>query len=331
MNKAKDIYVDPSNAKMGWPEFWRIIQRKLKSQGYKRSTLMVYRQVLRNVARYTHARPGEISRSQLRAYLRSQAGQRKSASWIAMNISILRTCFDKMCGMELLHNTPGPRRNYSLSYILTSNELKQLLNASGCPRNTLIVMLLYGCGLKPGELTELKWGDFDLDANSLKIRGARERRVVIPMSIREVLNEGQKTCHADQFIFTGRSGQKAIALRTVNRIIQDIAAMAGISKPVTAMTLRYTYAVHQLQAGINIREVQENLGLTTIDALVHLAIHYARRQPGDQPTVEPEKAMPQLKTAGLWSFVKPVDAVRYFRQWMKSYIWGGFQTARSSG
>ncbi|MDX2451672.1 hypothetical protein, partial [Desulfosarcina sp.] len=62
----------------------------------------------------------------------------------------------------------GPRRPRSLPLFLPVEDVSKLLSATSSPRDALLLSLLYGCGLKPGEAIALRWGAFDPDAGLLK-------------------------------------------------------------------------------------------------------------------------------------------------------------------
>lgn len=75
-----------------------------------------------------------------------------------------------------------------------------------------------------------------------------------------LIKEGKLSCQRDDYLFQGRAKGNPISLRTANLVFQRSAQRAGLASRYSCMTLRHSYAVHALQSGVNIREVQMTLG-----------------------------------------------------------------------
>ena len=93
-----------------------------------------------------------------------------------MNISVLRTVFDKLGGQELMEGIRTPKRGWQLPVILSESEVAQVLGAAPTLRDQLLLGLMYGCLLKVGEACSLRWGDFDVAAGAVRVRGVRGAR-----------------------------------------------------------------------------------------------------------------------------------------------------------
>ncbi len=240
-----------------WPGFWAELQQVLKDSGYQRSSRMLYRSVLRGLARSARLPPCHLSADHIDAYIKLLARRRCSAHWLAMNISALRQMFDRCCGTSFLTFRTGPRRPFRLPGILSREELSSLMQSASCPRDALLLGLLYGCGLKPSQLLALHWGDFDPDRQILCLE---HRELPLPKALLPLIKAGCTQADAGSGIFTGSRFDQTMDARSLSRIVQITALRAGLIRPVTAMTLRHSFAVHQLQAGVSIRELQEILG-----------------------------------------------------------------------
>ena len=136
-----------------------------------------------------------------------------------MNISVLRTVFDKLGGQAITTRLRTPKRPQPLPHILSPGEARRLLAAAATTRDQLLLGLMYGCGLKVGELCRLRWADLDVAGGHLRVpfaRGTRERFLSIPEELLPVLRTGAECCPADDYIFQGRaekSGQTVEAVR----------------------------------------------------------------------------------------------------------------------
>jgi site-specific recombinase XerD len=245
----------------------------MKQQEYAHSTARLYRQVLRNFARVANTRPTNVTRAHLDRYFSTLGRGHCSAHWTAINISTLRTVFDRVFGLELLGNRSGPRRPWQLPEILNHKEACDLLDAATTLRDRLLIGLLYGCGLTVGETRRLQWLDLDPEKMTVQAPGnlqLRPRTVRLPDALLPLVQAAHTQCPPDALVFPGsprrsevKTGAReghALSVRWIESLIRDCARRAEIMKPVSPKTLRDTYAVHCLQSGANIREVQTLLG-----------------------------------------------------------------------
>ena len=319
-----------------WSELWKHLQRAFRTLDYRPGTLRLYRAVLRGLARSSRRLPGGIQRAHIDYYLRSLAFRHRSASWLAMNLSVLRNVFDRCCGLELLGARRGPRRPQRLPEFLSTGEVSALFRAAGSPRDALLLALLYGCGLKPGEAVGLRWGQFDPETGVLRLD---ERELPAPEAVRALLRAGRERCGPEAFVFAGRSAGRPLATRTVSRVVRETARSAGFDRPVCALMLRHSYAVHQLRAGMNIRALQEALGLRDLAGVLRYAActpptasspldNRADQAPPEEPAVAP---IPDVDVeAGSPPF--PVEQpVRYFLTWLRVSLRRGARLLRLSG
>jgi integrase/recombinase XerC len=312
-----------------YEEIVNTVKRSLRENNYRQSTLVLYRQVLRTLAKHSHTAPHNITERHITDYLYSLADRRVSASWLAMNISVLRTCFDKTFGTRLLADRTGPKRPKTLPVILAPNEIQQLVSAADNPRDALAIALLYGCGLKPGELALLRWQDFDMADAELAIPSPRTRTVPIPQGVKNIIAMGQDRCKPTDFVFAGRAANTRLSVRTIDRIVRTTAQFAGILKPVTAMTLRHSYAVHQLQAGINIREIQQRLGLRSLETMMRY-LHCIPEDVSSPLDSLTESPIPDLPTDDIQLPFPHTSPARYFYRWLTTKLRNGFRLFRSS-
>jgi len=250
-----------------WPDLWAIADQRLKHHGYTKTTRLLYRQVLRLFSRHVGHAPYRITTQILKHYIHDLAESGSTWSWIASNISVLRTIFDKIACRHLTGQLVTPKRKQTLPEILSQKEVNRLLNAAGTIRDQLLLGLLYGCGLKVGELCRLKWGDLDMENKRLCVPAGRQtqaRSLALPPALYPVLEEGVRLCPASSAIFPGRIEGKPLSTRAVELIVRRAAEAAVLTKTVCAMTLRHSYAVHRLESGESIRAVQEALGHRSI-------------------------------------------------------------------
>ncbi len=324
-----------------WASLWSKIQGKLRAMGYRPGTLRVYRAALRGLACSSRQTPDRIERRHLDFYLRRLTRNQCSASWVGMNLSILRTVFDKCYRKGLLNGRTGPRRAQSLPHILSTAEAGRLLAAAASPRDAFLLSLLYGCGLRPGEAIALRWSDFDPESREVVVNG---RRIPLPVGLYALVDAGRERCDPSFHVFAGRKPDTHLGLRAVSALIRRLAREADMHGPISAMTLRHSFAAHQLQAGMNVRELQEQLGHTSVETtLRYCALDPPpvespldrtpagdQRGSGEAPGVHPHTLLPMIPVSDSVPPFPVEQPGRYFLAWLKR-VWSNRRRPRRSG
>ncbi len=188
--------------------------------------------------------------------------------------------FDPMESIE------GPRLGLNLPDTLSVEEIDQLigsldLSQAEGQRNRAILEVLYSCGLRVSELTNLKLSHIYVEEEFLLVegKGGRERLVPIsPAALHEI--ELYKT---DRHLLTIKKGEEDILF--LNRrgarlsrvmifyIIKKQCEVCGIHKKISPHTFRHSFATHLLERGANLRAIQQMLGhqsITTTQVYLHL-------------------------------------------------------------
>jgi len=140
-----------------------------------------------------------------------------------------------------------------------------------------MVSLIYACGFRVSELTNLKINDIDFNEKKgylRKAKGKKDRVFNIPEFLYEQLKEQAENQRKDnqEFLFTGPKGK--ISIRNIEKIVRKAAQRAGINKEVHPHTLRHSFATHLLEDGLDIRYIQELLGhsdLNTTQIYTHIS------------------------------------------------------------
>lgn len=250
-----------------WPAFWTEIHTLLRSCGYKRSTRRQYRHVLRALRKYGIRRPADVTPSRVKLYIHALRPTEVSWNWIAQNIAILRTVFDRLCGLNVTDGLVTPKRGFHIPETLGEPEAQRLVLEGTTIRDQLLLGLLYGCGLTGHEVSRLRWGDVLEKGHRLHVAASTrylERVLDVPKPLRELLRIGAQACEPDDYIFRGRTEGSHLGTRMIQQIVRKAARRAGIQRPVCAMTLRHGYAVRRLENGANLRQLQHELGHASI-------------------------------------------------------------------
>ena len=141
-------------------------------------------------------------------------------------------------------------------------------------RNSLVILMLYACGLRLAELVGIDRGDFSADYTSLRIRGKGDKQRIVPILefLREKilhylgLIERQNICNSsEKALFLTHKG-KRISRSAVYRTVQDELTRAGVQGKKSPHVLRHTFATHLMNGGADMREIQELLGHASLQA-----------------------------------------------------------------
>lgn len=141
-------------------------------------------------------------------------------------------------------------------------------------RDHLIIKLFYGCGVRLAELIGINIEDFSDDFHTLRVvgKGDKERRIPIVEALRcDILAyisliEGQKICTNEKKALILTQKGERISRSTVYRIVKRALGEGGVQGKRSPHVLRHTFATHLLNHGADMREIQELMGHSTLQA-----------------------------------------------------------------
>jgi site-specific recombinase XerD len=155
-----------------------------------------------------------------------------------------------------------PRKESKLPLVLSESEITRLIEKTKNVKHRCLLLLLYSSGLRISELLNLKPVDIDVDRNVIFVRGGKGKKDRITLLSKVALSYLQfymEKYHPECWIFEG-PGHGRYGQRSVNRILKRSALLAGITKNVSAHTLRHSFATHLLENGTDLRYIQSLLG-----------------------------------------------------------------------
>lgn len=146
-------------------------------------------------------------------------------------------------------------------------------------RNLVLVLLLYGGGLRVSEACNLKWQQVDLTERTLLIKGkgGKERKVALVRLLVEALD---RLPRQGAYVLKGARAQEPMDSRAAYEIVRQAGIQAGLLKPLHPHALRHSFATHMLSSGTDLRILQELLGhesLTATQKYLHLSIENLAR------------------------------------------------------
>jgi integrase/recombinase XerD len=156
-----------------------------------------------------------------------------------------------------------PRPQHKLPGVLSKEEVKRMLNTPVNEKHRLMLSIIYACGLRRNELLELKPGDVEKGRHLLRIRqskGYKDR--IVPISDRtiEMIETYKLHYKPENYLFEGQNKGERYSATSLEKVLKMACKKAGLGKEVTLHWLRHSYATHLLEAGTDLRYIQELLG-----------------------------------------------------------------------
>jgi len=169
--------------------------------------------------------------------------------------------------LELIH----ANREQRLPTVLSVDEVRAILVVVKTPQNKAYLTVVYSCGLRLHEALYLQVSDIDSDRMRIHVhrgKGAKDRYVPLPEATLNILRSYWKLHRNPAWIFPrlGRSGKEGPAATipmnksSVQGALRRVLKQLKMKKRVSIHTLRHSYATHLLEAGVNIRRIQQYLG-----------------------------------------------------------------------
>jgi integrase/recombinase XerD len=204
---------------------------------------------------------------------------------------------------EMVSFITFPNSTPRLPTVLSLREIEQLLSAMAEPRYLAFFSLIYDVGLRISEAIHLKVGDIDRAREIIRIfgKGSKERQVKLGNCTYALLQSYWREVRAkeprsgpiakESLLFSNGQGAP-ISRFAARRALTEAALKAGIAKRVNPHCLRHSYAVHQLEAGTDLRVVQVQLGHDSIrstQVYLHVSTRLILKAPSPLDSLVPTR------------------------------------------
>ncbi len=221
--------------------------------------------------------PEQCTADQLKAFLVKlrDTGQLSSSS-INLRVCGLKYYFRHVVNrLDLVLGIPNPRIAKYDTEVLTTSELMVLFQTCRDVRQLLIIQLLFDTGMRSGELVRLQLKDFDKEKRTIILRKAKGQKLrVIPYGehIRSTLKAYIKMLGyfpKAALIESYKKKGSPLTLRGLQHIVREVVKRSGLKKRISCHTLRHSYAVHFLNNGGHLPQLQRLLGHQHITTTLH--------------------------------------------------------------
>jgi integrase/recombinase XerC len=233
---------------------------------------------------------GRVDHLAIRSYLAHLSRRKLARASIARHLSALRSFFKYLVREGAVEANPArtvssPKREKHLPSVMQPADVALLLEQPDTSttlglRDAAWMELLYASGLRISELTGIDIDDLELRAKLVKVHGKGSKERIVPFggkaeeALRAYLAvRGELCADADeQAVFVNYRGQR-ITTRSVRRLFDGYLRKAALRAGISPHTMRHSFATHLLNAGADLRGIQELLGhasLSTTQKYTHL-------------------------------------------------------------
>jgi len=223
----------------------------------------------------------DIDHIVIRAYLGSLHREGLKKITISRKIAAIRTFFNYLLRKgKMKVNTAqmvqSPKTEKYIPVFLSVDEMATLFNAKNLTeltdlRDRAIIEIFYSSGIRLSELVGLNRGDIDDNQGLMKIRGKGKKERIVPLGDKaidaihmyiekrgDISFRKSENCF-DEPIFVNKMGTR-LSTRGVARILDKVVLSSGLGRKISPHKLRHTFATHMMEAGADLRSIQEFLG-----------------------------------------------------------------------
>lgn len=256
----------------------------MQQRGFAIKTHKAYLGAVRSLTAYFHQSPDQVGREQIQEYFVYLVQQRRlCGASCRLHLNGLRFLYLQVLGWKQFDiPIQYPKKAQRIPELLTRPEVRRIVQACDNTKHRMMLLTCYGCGLRVSELVRLKVKQIDGERQLLRIeqgKGAKDRMVVIPPTLLDQLRHYWRRYHPEHWLFPNSNTPTLhLSNGTIQRVFKRAKEAAGINKVGGIHSLRHAYATHQLEQGIAINRLQQQLGHNDL----HSTLRYVHWLPNYQ-------------------------------------------------
>ena len=260
-------------------EHWRLkLEAELRSRKYSLRTIHSYIYYNCLLCRILQKPPEEIRKEDITKFLAIiEKDKDYAASSMNLVISAIKFFYKRVFKNDVSHEQHRPRYDKRLPVVLSKREIAEIFETEKNFKHRLLIMMVYASGLRVSEVICLKPQDLDIDRKLILIssgKGRKDRYTLLPDMIISNLKEYYLSHRITNWVFPGAKPEKHLSLRSAQYIFEHALKRTKNLKSASIHSLRHSFATHLLEAGTDIRFIQELLGhssLKTTERYTHVA------------------------------------------------------------
>jgi integrase/recombinase XerD len=285
-----------------WKQSFRNFETYLRlEKSLSENSIEAYQNDVLKLERYftetgSDVTPVMVTYSDLKAFLAWYSADNHNTRTQSRVLSGVRAFFRFLLIEGEIEENPAsliesPRIGLKLPEVLSVSEIDRMigeidLSKAEGPRNKAIIETLYGCGLRVSELVNLRLTDIHYGEGFVVVTGKGNKQRLVPVSgkaLKEIDiykkdRDRLPVIYDKNILFLNRRGAR-LTRAMIFTIIKDLAAKAGIRKNISPHTFRHSFATHMIEAGADLRAVQEMLGhesILTTEIYTHIDRSFLR-------------------------------------------------------
>lgn len=287
---------------LSWEESFRNFENYLRlEKSLSENSIEAYLDDVHKLAEYAaesmeELAPATITYSNLKDFIHWFSSDNSNSRTQARTLSGIRAYFKfLLIDGEITENPASliesPKIGLKLPEVLSVSEIDRIIDAIDLSkaegqRNKAIIETLYGCGLRVSELVDLRLTDIHYNEGYVNVIGKGDKQRLVPIGKRalteidayKIDRSALTHIYDENVLFLNRRGRQ-LTRAMIFTMIRDLAGKAGIMKKISPHTFRHSFATHMVEAGANLRAVQEMLGhesILTTEIYTHIDRSYLR-------------------------------------------------------
>lgn len=287
---------------LGWKQSFKNFETYLRlEKSLSENSIDAYLNDILKLERYfsetgSDVMPSRVTYSDLKSFIGWYGSENKNSRTQSRVLSGIRAFYRFLLIEGEINDNPAsllesPKIGLKLPEILSISEIDQMIDVIDLSkpdghRNKAIIETLYGCGLRVSELVNLRLTDIHYGEGFVIVTGKGNKQRLVPIggkALKEIdLYKSDRDRLAvisdHNILFLNRRGAR-LTRAMIFTIIKDLAAKAGIRKNISPHTFRHSFATHMIEAGADLRAVQEMLGhesILTTEIYTHIDRSFLR-------------------------------------------------------
>jgi integrase/recombinase XerD len=268
-------------------------------RGLAPTTQRSYIHYVAEFAKYYNSSPEKLDLEAVRQYQLYLLNEKKLSPQ-SVNSFVSAVQFLYLVTLEMpwgKENFSRARLGSTLPVVLSPEEVAVFFDHIPSVRYRAVLMLCYGAGLRIGEAIAVKVGDIDSKRMVIRIsegKGRKDRYVMLSPRLREVLRSYYRAARPTDWMFPSWRPDRHLSAASISQACREASEQCGLSKRITAHTLRHSFATHLLENGTDTRVIQVLLGHARIDTtarytMVSTHVIAATPSPLDRLLIKPKQ------------------------------------------
>lgn len=250
---------------------FKILIDEMKVRGYSWKTIRMYLYQNRRFLEFIRKSPREVTRKDVESYLIHLYDTHVASASRHLITATLKFYYEQV--LKRRFGLKYPRKENKLSVVLSKEEILAMIDSLRNPKHKLLLMLMYGSGLRLGECINARIEDFDLERKVFHVKrgkGAKDRIVNLSTSFIELFSThvrgkregfGGGIGKNEGFLFSSAHNPSwHVTSRAAQNVVKDALRNCNIKKKAHPHTLRTSYATHLIENGVDVSYVQKLLG-----------------------------------------------------------------------